>query len=391
MRPNMYIRFTDGVRLVVAAEEWAPHLTIYHGPHGPLMKEGPQDGLQMEGPHDALHMEGPQDALQMGGPQDALHMEGPQDALQMEGPHDALHMEGPQDALQMGGPMASLLEILAHSINFTYSVSRPADGSWGLLHDNGSWSGMVGMVARKEADMALGPFAMTAARAADTDFCLPFFTDFSRMLAAGGRPEVDPWGFLLPLAPQVWAATLAALVLVVLAVIILSNIAARTPGLAAHICFTYYSVLLQQAGVSTRRTWERLAAGGWIVAALILSWSFCTNLTSILAVRYIPQPFQTFLDLIRDHHAAIVIERGTAENQFLMSATSGTLYDLARLALEGRLKYYQSEDLASVLHGMTEGQHNVLLIEDLSAQLSMADHFSRTGNSRNLNLILKSK
>ncbi len=41
---------------------------------------------------------------------------------------------------------------------------RPPDGKWGAKTANGSWNGMVGMLHRREVDMALGPFSITKAR-----------------------------------------------------------------------------------------------------------------------------------------------------------------------------------------------------------------------------------
>ena len=37
-------------------------------------------------------------------------------------------------------------------MNFTFTIERPKDGEWGILQKNGSWTGMVGMLARQEID-----------------------------------------------------------------------------------------------------------------------------------------------------------------------------------------------------------------------------------------------
>ena len=37
-------------------------------------------------------------------------------------------------------------------MNFTFTIKRPKDGEWGILQKNGSWTGMVGMLARQEID-----------------------------------------------------------------------------------------------------------------------------------------------------------------------------------------------------------------------------------------------
>ena len=54
------------------------------------------------------------------------------------------------------GVMLQLLEYVQKSLNFTYEIRRPSDGQWGYVTKNGSVTGMVGMVSRKEVDFALG-------------------------------------------------------------------------------------------------------------------------------------------------------------------------------------------------------------------------------------------
>ena len=55
------------------------------------------------------------------------------------------------------GVMERLLEGLRKALNFTTTVVRPPDRSWGNYDpDTRQWSGMVGMVHRNEVDFALG-------------------------------------------------------------------------------------------------------------------------------------------------------------------------------------------------------------------------------------------
>ena len=38
------------------------------------------------------------------------------------------------------------------------------DGGWGSLNDDGTWTGMIGMILRDEIDIAISDFYVTAAR-----------------------------------------------------------------------------------------------------------------------------------------------------------------------------------------------------------------------------------
>ena len=54
------------------------------------------------------------------------------------------------------GVMSLVLEYLQTTLNFTSTIVRPLDGTWGATYETGQWGGMVGMVYRNEVDLALG-------------------------------------------------------------------------------------------------------------------------------------------------------------------------------------------------------------------------------------------
>ena len=56
------------------------------------------------------------------------------------------------------GIMPKILKYLEVSLNFTTTLSRPPDGAWGAVDNDGNWGGMVGMVMRNEVDFALGEY-----------------------------------------------------------------------------------------------------------------------------------------------------------------------------------------------------------------------------------------
>ena len=57
------------------------------------------------------------------------------------------------------GIMSQVLNYLQTSINFTSTIVRPPDATWGAFdEESGRWGGMVGMMKRNEVDFALGKF-----------------------------------------------------------------------------------------------------------------------------------------------------------------------------------------------------------------------------------------
>ena len=65
----------------------------------------------------------------------------------------------------------------------------------------------------QDVNLGLGPFAINAARYEAGDFTWPINFLPVKVLGGRGSPEVDPWGFLLPFDPLVWAALFSFLVL----------------------------------------------------------------------------------------------------------------------------------------------------------------------------------
>lgn len=74
----------------------------------------------------------------------------------------------------------------------------------------------------QEVDFTSTIVTVNAERKEVIDYTWPI--DIGSIIIIGGRrrPEVDPWGFLLPLAPEVWTAILVAFLGVVSGMIVLS-------------------------------------------------------------------------------------------------------------------------------------------------------------------------
>ncbi|XP_045124068.1 uncharacterized protein LOC123512010 [Portunus trituberculatus] len=63
--------------------------------------------------------------------------------------------------------------------------------------------------------------------------------------------------------------------------------------------------------------WERLVLGLWMLTTLVLTKSYAGNLMSLLAVRHVPQPFQTPRDVLDDPHVAMIWQKYSKNEQFL--------------------------------------------------------------------------
>ncbi|XP_071540832.1 LOW QUALITY PROTEIN: probable glutamate receptor [Panulirus ornatus] len=289
----------------------------------------------------------------------------------------------PSQPLSFTGPVVRLLTLLANNFNFTYFLVRSRDGQWGTKKPDGSWTGMVGMVGRKEVDIGVGPFSLSGVRAEMVDYMTLFVDDALKIIGGLGRPEVDPWGFLLPLGPLVWTAILAALLVVPGMVLLLlfcfPRKAPQRDTWQRNDTFLYLRILLQQDFRPEPRGWERLVLGSWMVMTLVLTKSYAGNLMSMLAVRYIPQPYQSLRDVLDDPSATLMWPGGSISMQHVMAATTGTFREVREARTIGRVMWVKSTEYRKAMETLVAEGHHVLIVEENEGRSLRADVFSDTG------------
>ncbi|XP_071535901.1 glutamate receptor 1-like isoform X2 [Panulirus ornatus] len=232
-----------------------------------------------------------------------------------------------------------------------------------------------------EADISIGPVSITATRSEAVDFAWPMWYDSSTMLAGLGKPEVDPWGFLLPLAPLVWVGILTALLVGPTAVFLSSScFSMKTSRWSSYLSniYGFIRVLLQQdISVPADWWWERMVFGIWMMMTLVLTRSYAGNLMSSLAVRHIPQPYQTLRDVIDDPSATMIWQKNSINAEYLRVVKSGIIREVADLEDEGRLAYHTQMEYPRIVDTLVRQGEYVLFGIDVLLRNLMAKDFTR--------------
>ncbi|KAG7162429.1 Glutamate receptor ionotropic, kainate 4-like 5, partial [Homarus americanus] len=267
------------------------------------------------------------------------------------------------------GHMPNLLQTIAESINFSYTYLRPPDGTWGTRLPNGSWSGMVGVVTRKEADIGLGPFIMSASRAEVVDFTWPFTVSSSRVMAPRGRAEVDPWGFLLPLAPLVWTAILTVLLVLSVVISLMASCLPRKFSNRSDWAVDAYNlirVLLQQdvSESSDYWWWERLVLAVWMLMMLVLTRSYAGNLMSLLAVRHISEPYKTLQEVLDDPSVTMIWQDNSASVQYFRTTEYGIFRKVGEAEIAGRVRFLTLMEYGPGVAPLVKQGDHVLIEEE---------------------------
>ena len=161
-----------------------------------------------------------------------------------------------------------------------------------------------------------------------------------------------------------------------------------------------------------------------MLTTLVLTRSYAGNLMSLLAVRYVPQPFQTPRDVV-DHPSVVMIwEKHSKSEQFLrvcetgknvetkklmlfllsndvhhinkcnhdiffsffQDVESGMFKEVAELEQKGRLEFHTQSQFLESLSSLVRIGHHVLVIGDITIRSLVASYVSHTGKSSLLNI-----
>ncbi|KAK8385027.1 hypothetical protein O3P69_014533 [Scylla paramamosain] len=277
------------------------------------------------------------------------------------------------------GTMDKTVRYFSKAMNFTYTYVRSPEKTFGTRLPDGYWTGMMGMVVREEADFGTGPFILNKARYDAGDVTSTIWMDNMRIVSGMGSPEVDPWGFLFPLRPMVWMALITALfgIMAVTELLSLFSFNVHTTTNA----FSVVRILLQQDEYTCDKkwAWERLVLGLWMLTTLVLTKSYAGNLMSLLAVKYVPQPFQTLRDVLDNNEIISIWQRYSSNEQFLREVQSGIYYEVAMLEKEGRLKFRTQGEFPESLRTLVRPGHHILIDAGVTVRNLIAQQFSMTG------------
>ncbi|XP_068216641.1 glutamate receptor ionotropic, kainate glr-3-like [Palaemon carinicauda] len=285
--------------------------------------------------------------------------------------------------------MANLLNALAKSLKFKYVLVRPPDGAWGIPTSSGDWNGMIGMVKRNEADIALGPFGLTYSRSRVVDFSSPILIDYYRILVKRPRSEPDPWGFLRPFSWGVWIGLVLSLCAATLLVYVTkynwmadSQHRGTTGNIQALMKLFYelYSSLMTQplTWIPTRDS-LRVAVCFWLFVVLVFSRVFSSSLTSLLAVRNVPIKYDYLRQVIDDPKMNLIFEKATALVEHMSKVESGIYRELADVGKVGRSHFLASSKLYDAAYADVRHKQYALLVEDVTCRKVFSDDFTKYG------------
>ncbi|XP_055936765.1 glutamate receptor ionotropic, delta-1-like [Argiope bruennichi] len=213
----------------------------------------------------------------------------------------------------LNGVEGRLLRTLAKSLNFQYKHMIPSDNILGLKGDNGNWSGVMGMLQRKEADFGMCGIAMLFDRLEVADFSKVFKIQRLSFLVEkpGSLPAV--WAFVRIFDTVLWGIIIF---VVFVAPLICSFLLNHKFSVIDLVVQFFGSISRQPLEFQMTSTRSRIFITSWLVFALVISSSYSACLLSYLSLPLQGKPITTFIDLSR------AVRKGTHKSVMLKGAPS---------------------------------------------------------------------
>ncbi|GFT61704.1 uncharacterized protein NPIL_610011 [Nephila pilipes] len=226
------------------------------------------------------------------------------------------------DEIFLSGVDGRLLHVISNALNFDYTLKIPPDLEFGRKTENGNWTGMVGMLYRGEADIALGQLTITEERSEVVDFSIPYTNQDETFLIK--KPGLLPttWAFFRPFGMFTWMLALIFLITIPIFYRLLLKV--KISYLRIYMQF-YGSIIGKTFPLNDGSLKVRFFLLFWGYFALIISNSYSAALLSYLTLPSHQRPIRNF------HELSDVVRQGT-HKCFAMQGLS--VPDLHTLDLE---------------------------------------------------------
>ena len=95
-------------------------------------------------------------------------------------------------------------------MNFTYTAIEPPDGQYGALEPDGTWNGIVKLLANQDIDVGVTTFAVTQERSTVITFGSQMFEVYYALFI---KNPADNFNIMAYIEPMHWLAWVGVLVL----------------------------------------------------------------------------------------------------------------------------------------------------------------------------------
>lgn len=175
-------------------------------------------------------------------------------------------------------PDAPLITILSEVLKFKFDIIQPEDNTYGENKD-GNWTGLLGLMQRKQADLIINKLSLTEERASLVDVSIPY--QYVHMTFITDKPKYVPdmMAMLHPFSLSLWLAVVVSFLLVqpLLYLFRIKNYSFQ------NMLFKIFGSLLEKAvNIKLRKVSTKILILSWVLGAMLITQSYKAVLLSFL-------------------------------------------------------------------------------------------------------------
>ncbi|NWS30163.1 GLRK protein, partial [Polioptila caerulea] len=285
---------------------------------------------------------------------------------------------------ELEGYCMDLLGALAGMLRFQYRVKVVGDGQYGAVAAGGNWTGMIGEILRREADIAVAPLTVTSAREEVVSFTTPFLQTGIGILLRKDTVSQDMsfFHFLSPFSKETWTALLFAYLLTCFCLFLVARLSPcewnEPKNEENH--FTFLNSLwfgagalaLQGATPRPQALSVRVVAVVWWLFTLALLAAYIANFTALLSSGSEQLPIQTFEDLVKQRN----LEFGTLEGSstfYYFKNSKNPIHQMIYEYMEKRREHVLVKTYQEAVQRVMDSNY-AFIGESISQDLAAARH-----------------
>ncbi|KAK7111831.1 hypothetical protein V1264_011398 [Littorina saxatilis] len=258
-----------------------------------------------------------------------------------------------------------LLKTMARQLNFRFQIVESPDNKYGALEKDGRWNGMVGMVARKEVDMGVGPYTITSLRETVVDFSVPFMEDGGGILTQKDNSGTSIMAVLETFSTTVWMCILATTLGVCLAFYVVVRFSPYSAAfdedgrLNKHwrlldcVMHIYGSFMMRGVEHAPKSLSARCVLGFWWIFGILIVSIYTASLASVLTVDLQGTTIDSLEDLAQSQVKPLVLAGSVWDTLFQTAdgeqykAIATNMRDMPEVTSdEEALRYVMSQESA---------------------------------------------
>ncbi|KZS16856.1 Uncharacterized protein APZ42_017465 [Daphnia magna] len=276
-----------------------------------------------------------------------------------------------------------LLDMLAQYLNFTYEIHVPSDvpqlGSPDQTKGNGSWTGVLGQLVRDEVDMSISFGPSFYSRHLIVDVSVSIILDDISIVVPYPQQDTNAAGYLYAFDLATWITMILSFSCGSLAIWVVALVQKKGEQNLPTILMFITAVSLGQGGYlkqySQYSSASRLIQGAVLLALLVVSYSFCGIVTSMITSPRYEFVVRSIEDVVENENIRpLIIKESSTHIEFEVSSNPIFQEAYKRIKANPKLLIPSSSEFVDVL---LSNPHNVLIMSNLLADSEIEKDIKR--------------